>query len=126
MPTLYLVVDEVVPVHAHRFSVRVWRGNDSPPVVLLSQFPGDVPPDRCSSAIANLVLRSFLGYTIVIPAFFELSRWKGKTRAFRVRFETIGCYLRPILVNPQYQPINPQQVERLFRVTLDAPNHGAA
>jgi len=97
MPTLHLVIDEVVPVHPHRFRVRVWRGADLPPLVLLSQILGDVPPDWYSSAIANFVLRSFLGYANVIPVFFEASRWAGKTRAFLVRFETIGCSLRPIL-----------------------------
>jgi len=126
MPTLHLVVDEVVPVHAHRFRVRVWRGADSPPLVLLSQVHGDVPPDWYSSAIANLVLRSFLGYANVIPVFFEVSRWDGKTRAFRVRFETLGCSLRPILVNPQYFPLNPQVIEQLFKLKLDTPNQGAA
>jgi len=61
MPTLHLVVDEVVPVARHRFRVRVWRRAGSQPLVLLSQVQGDVPPDLCSGALANLVLRTFLG-----------------------------------------------------------------
>src|SRR5262249_44405840 len=108
MPTLHLVVDDVVPFHAHRFRVRAWRAIDSRPLVLLSPVPGHPPPDWCSSALANLVLRTLLGYTSAIPTFIDLSHWAGKPRAFRVRFDTIGYRLRPILVNPKYVPINPQ------------------
>jgi hypothetical protein len=126
VPTLHLVVDEVVPLHAHRFRVRVWQGTESRPLALLSSVPGDVPPDWHSTAIANLVLRSFLGYSSVIPVFFELSRWEEKTRAFRVKFEIIGCPLRPILVNPQYDPINPQVIEQICKIKLDTLNQGAA
>jgi hypothetical protein len=124
MPTLHLVVDEVVPVHAHCFRVRVWRGIDSRALVLLSQIPGHPPPDWCSSALANLVFRTFLGYTANIPTFIELSRWDGRPRSFRVRFETIGCQLRPILINPQYVPINPEVVQQLFKGKLDTRNQG--
>ncbi len=94
MPTLHLVVDEVVPVARHRFRVLVWRRADAQPLVLLSQVQGDVPPDLCSSALANLVLRSFLGYPAVILAFYELSCWAGQLRAFRVSYDSIGCHLR--------------------------------
>jgi hypothetical protein len=114
MPTLHLVVDEVVPLARHRFRVLVWRRADSPPVVLLSQVHGDVPPDWCSSAIANLVLRSFLGFSAVIPAFHELSRWDCQIREFRVSYDTIGCNLRPILVNPRYEPLARKSLEQAF------------
>ena len=67
MPTFHLVVDEVVPVARHRFRVRVWRRADSQPLVLLSQVHGHPPPDWCSSQLANLVLRTFLGYSRRIP-----------------------------------------------------------
>jgi hypothetical protein len=122
MPKFQLVVDEVVPVVRHRFRVRVWRRADSRPLVLLSQIQGDVPPDWCSSAIANLVLRSFLGYSAVIPTFYELSRWDGQIRAFRVSYETIGCPLRPILVNPHYDPLDPKVIERVFGRKPDTLN----
>ena len=78
MPTFHLVVDEVVPVDKHQFRVRMWRQADFPPLVLLSQVPGHPPPDWCSSLLGNLVLRSFLGYSLPIPVFFELSRWDGE------------------------------------------------
>jgi len=122
MPTFHLVVDEVVPVARHRFRVRVWRRADSRPLVLLSQVQGDVPPDWCSSQLANLVLRSFLGYSAVIPAFYELSRWDGRTRAFRVTYDTIGCPLRPILVNPRYDPLDPEVIEHGFGRKPDTHN----
>jgi hypothetical protein len=122
MPTFHLVADEVVPVAKHRFRVRVWRRPDSQPLVLLSQVQGDVPPDWCSSAIANLVLRTFLGFSLPTPIFFEVSRWNGATRAFRVTFDTVGCHLRPILLNPRYEPINPRVIEQLFKVKLDTAN----
>ena len=122
MPTFHLVVDEVVPVASHRFRVRVWRRVDSRPLVLLSQVQGDVPPDWCSSAIANLVLRSFLGYSAVIPTFYELSRWDGQIRAFRVSYDTIGCPLRPILVNPRHDPVDPEVLERVLERMPDTFN----
>ena len=125
MPTLYLVVDEVVPVDKFHFRVRMWRQANFPPIVLSSQVRGHPPPDWYSSLLGNLVLRSFLGYALPIPVFFELSIWRGKTRAFRVRFETIGCELRPILRNPKYTPLKPLAVERLFGVKLDTLLKGA-
>jgi hypothetical protein len=106
MPTFHLVVDEIVPVARHRFRVRVWRRADSRPVALLSQDQGDVPPDWCSSRLAYLVLRSFLGNSATIPTFYELNRWDCRTRAFRVSYDTVGCPLRPILVNPRYHPLD--------------------
>ena len=96
-----IFVDEQVVLHKRQFRVRIWRTADSnPSLALLSQVQGSLPPDWYSSQLANLVLRSFLGYSLPIPIFFELSRWNGKTRAFRVRYETIGCDLRPILPTP--------------------------
>jgi hypothetical protein len=73
MPTLHLVVDEVVRVDRSRFRVRIWRDADLPPVVLTSQWKAQAPPEFYSSYLANLVLRSFLGYALPIPVFFELS-----------------------------------------------------
>ena len=37
-----------------------------------------------------------------------------------LRYETIGCDLRPILHNPKHTPLIPSAVERLFGVELDA------
>ncbi|MFI5387267.1 MAG: hypothetical protein ACHQ50_14245 [Fimbriimonadales bacterium] len=122
MPKFHLVVDEVVPVARHRFRVRVWRRADSRPLVLLSQVQGHPPPDWCSSQLANLVLRSFLGYSAVIPTFYELSRWDGRTRAFRVAYDTIGCPLRPIIVNPRYDPLDPEVIEHVFGRKPDTLN----
>jgi hypothetical protein len=122
MTTLHLVVDEVVPIARHRFRVRVWRRTDSQPLVLLSQVQRHPPPDWCSSRLANLVFRSFLGYSQPLPNFFEVSHWNGQVRAFRVRFETIGYQLRPILLNPMYEPIHPQVIEHVFRRKPDTYN----
>jgi hypothetical protein len=119
MPTLHLVVDELVPVDQFRFRVRIWRQAGFPPVVLSSQVRGHPPPDWYSAYLANLVLRNFLGYALPIPVFFELSVWEQQTRAFRVRFETIGHELRPILQNPTHTQLKPSAVEQLFGVTLD-------
>jgi hypothetical protein len=65
------------------------------------------------------VFRSFLGYALPIPAFFEPSVLSEKTRAFRVRFETIGCNLRPILHTPKHTALKPTAVEQLFGVALE-------
>ncbi len=119
MPTFHLVVDEVVPVHKFEFRVRMWRQAGFPPLVLSSQVRGHPPPDWCSNLLGNLVLGNFLGYALPIPVFFELSVLSETTRAFRVRFETIGCDLRPILHKPSYTPLKPSAVEQLFGVTLD-------
>jgi hypothetical protein len=105
MPTFYLVVDELVPVHKMQCRVRIWRHAGSPPLVLSSHVPGQPPPDWCSSRLANVALSSFLGYALPIPRFLELSCWKGQPRAFRVQFETIDYKLRPIIGNRQHAPI---------------------
>jgi hypothetical protein len=104
MPTFHLVVDEEVPAWRFQYRVRMWRQAEYPPIVLSTQVPGHPPPDWYSSLLANLVLRSFLGYALPIPVFFELSVLDEKIRAFRVRFETIGNDLRPILRNPKSRP----------------------
>jgi hypothetical protein len=120
MPTLHLVVDEIVPINASPFRVRIWREAGLPPVVFSSQIAGHPPPDWYSGALGNLVLRGFLGYAVPIPVFFELSIWREQTRAFRVRYEIIGCDFRPILHKPKHTPLNPSAVEQLFGVALDA------
>ncbi len=82
-----------------------------------------MPPDWYSSALANLVVRAFLKYPITIPTFYEVSRWDGATRAFRVSFDTMGCKLRPILVNPHYTPVDPEIIEQLYGHKLDILNN---
>jgi hypothetical protein len=119
MPNFHLVADEIVSVASFQCRVRVWRRVDSPPLVLLSQVKGHPPPDWCSSSLANLVLRSFLGYSLPVPTFYEISHWEGQFRAFRVTFETIGCELRPVLVNPSYDPLSPKIVEQVFNSQRD-------
>jgi hypothetical protein len=118
MPTLHRVVDELVSIDQYRFRVRMWRQAGYPPIVLSSQVPGHPPPDWYSSSLGNLVLRGFLGYALPIPVFFELSTWRDQTRAFRVRYEIIGCDLRPILHKPKHTSLNPSAVEQLFGVKL--------
>jgi hypothetical protein len=118
MPTFHLVVDEVVAADKFQFRVRMWRQADFPPLVLSSQVPSHPPPDWYSSFLANFLLRNFLGYRLPIPVFFELSVWDKQTRAFRVRYEAIGCDLRPILQNPNHTALKPSAVEQLFGVTL--------
>jgi hypothetical protein len=66
------------------------------------------------------VLGGFLGYAHPLPVFFELSKVRKKTRAFRVRYETIGCDLRPILHKPKHTSLNRSAFEQLFGVKLDA------
>jgi hypothetical protein len=80
MPTFHLVVDEAVPVSVMQCRVRVWRQAGLPALVLSSQLPGQPPPDCYSSLLANIVLRSFLEYSLPIPFFFELSTQNGKPR----------------------------------------------
>jgi hypothetical protein len=125
MPTFHLVADEVVPVDKFQFRVRMWRQAGFPLIVLSSQLRGHPPPDWRSSLTANLVLSSFLDYALPIPVFFELSVWCEATRAFRVRFETIGCEQHPILHKPKYTPLKPSAVEQLFGVKLDTLLRGA-
>ena len=119
MPTFHLVVDEVVPVDKFQFRVRMWREAGFPPLVLSSQVRGHPPPDWCSAYLANLPLRTFRGYRLPIPVLIELSVWDQQTRAFPVRYETIGCDLRPVLQNPSYTTLKPSAVELLFGVKLD-------
>jgi hypothetical protein len=122
MPTFHLVVDEAVPVRTFQCRVCVWRQAGLPALVLSSELPGHPPPEYSSSFLANFVLRTFLGYSLPVPAFFELSESKGQTRACRVRFEVLGAPLRPVLHKPTYTHLVPSAVEQLFKVKLDAPN----
>ena len=87
LPEIRLEPDEAAVLG---LAARVWRRADSRAFVLLSQVQGHPPPDWCSSQLANVVLRSFLGYSQPLPIFFEVSRWNGQVRVFRVRYETIG------------------------------------
>ena len=78
MATLHLIVDEVVPAWKFQYRVRIWRQAGYPPVVLTCQVPDHPPPDWYSSLLGNLVLGSFLGYSVPIPVFFELSTWTSR------------------------------------------------
>src|SRR5262245_7392033 len=73
----------------------MWRQAGFPPLELSSQFRGHPPPDWYSSLLGNLVLRSFLGYALPIPVFFQLSVLSEKSRRFQDRFETVGCDVIP-------------------------------
>jgi hypothetical protein len=95
------------------------RDDDAVSERLVREVPGHPPPDWFSSLLGNFALRGFLGYALPIPVFFELSVFSEKARAFRARFETIGCDLRPILHKPKYTPLKPLAVEQLFGVKLD-------
>jgi hypothetical protein len=119
MTSFYLVVDELVPVGKFQFRIRMWRQAGFPPLVLYTQVPGQPAPKYYSNYLGNFVLRSFLGYALPIPVFFELSKACKETRACRVRYETIGCDLRPILCKPKHTLLNPSAVEKLFGVKLD-------
>ena len=44
MTTLFLVVDEVVPVWKFQYRIRIWRQAGCPPVVLCSQVSGHPAP----------------------------------------------------------------------------------
>ena len=125
MTTFYLVVDELVPVNKFRFRIRMWRQAGFPPLVLYTQLPGQPAPKHFSSCLGNLVLRGLLGYALPIPVFFELSKSRKETRAFRVRYETIGSDFRPILHKPKFTPLNPFAVEKVFGGKLDEPAVGA-
>jgi hypothetical protein len=121
MPTFHLVVDEAMSVSKMQCRVRVWRPAGLPALVLSSQLPGHPPPNYCSAFLANFALRNFLGFSLPVPVFFELSESKGQTRACRVRFEVLGAPLRPVLHNPKHTPLVPSAVEQLFNGKLDAP-----
>lgn len=126
MLALFLVVDEVVPADKLQFRVRKWRQAGFPPLVLFSQIPDGVPPEFCSCFLANFTLRNFLGYRLPVPVFFEVNNWGTEPKAFRLRFETIGCIFRPILPNPKYTSLKPSAFEQFFGATLDALMKGAA
>ena len=90
MTSFYLVVDEIVPVDKFQLRIRMWRQAGFPPLVLYTQIPGQPPPMYFSSYLGNFVLRSFFGYALPIPVFFEPSKARKETRAFRIRYQTIG------------------------------------
>jgi hypothetical protein len=94
MTSFYLVVDEIEPVDKFQFRIRMWRQAGFPPLVLYTQIPGQPAPKHFSSYLGNFVLRGFLVYAFPIPVFFELSKARKDTRAFRVLYETIGCELQ--------------------------------
>jgi hypothetical protein len=119
MTSFYLVVDEPVPVGKFQFRVRRWRQAGFPPLVLYTQSPGQPAPRYFSSYLGNFVVRSFLGCAVPIPVFFDLSKAREESRAFRVCYETIGRDLRPILHKPKFTLLIPSAVEKLFGVKLD-------
>ncbi len=125
MVTLFLVVDEVITFDKFPYRTRMWRQAGFPPLVLFSQIPGQIPPEFHSSFLANFALRNFLGYRLPIPVYFELSDWGNGPQVARVRYETIGCELRPILQNPTHTRLKSSAVEHFFGVTLDTLLKGA-
>jgi hypothetical protein len=118
MTTSYLVVDELVPVKKSQFRTRMWRQAGFPPLVLYTQVPEQPAPKRFSRYLGNVVLRGLLGYALPISVFFDLSMSRKESRAFRVRYETIGSDFRPILHKAKFTPLNLSAAETLFGVKL--------
>jgi hypothetical protein len=87
--------------------------------MLSSQLRAQPPPEYYSTRLDNLVLSSFLCYSLPIPVFFELSNRRQRTRVFRVRYEAFGSDLRPILHNPSRTELNPSAFAQLFGVILE-------
>ena len=120
MTTFYPVVDELVPVNKFRFRIRMWRQAGFPPLVLYTQVPGQPPPKHFSSYLGNLVLRGLLGYALPIPVFFELTgRAKRPGRSGSVTQRWLQLSADPS--QPDFTPLNPSAVEKLFGGKLDEP-----
>ncbi len=120
MTTFHLVVDEIVPVNSGPLSrphvAPSWLSSAR---ALHTDSRGNRRP-RTSAAISGTSCsEAFWATPFRSPVFFELSKSRKETRAFRVRYETVGCDLRPILHKPKHTSLNLAAVEQLFGVKLD-------
>lgn len=112
-----LVVDEHLSVGQHEFRVRVWYARLNKPICVLSQVPGGVAPDVVSGRLANLVLQRILGFREPWPTFYETSMLDGRTRCFRVVYQSFGSAQRPYLGKPAYQPISVPDFQRSLLIS---------
>ena len=75
-PKRFLVHDEIEEVadkhgNLHRFRVRIWRGENATPVVLVGAVDGGVHPWRMVNRLSNYVASAILGYPGPGMLYFE-------------------------------------------------------
>jgi hypothetical protein len=102
----YLVNDDEIMVAAgHAYRVRIWR-RPGHAVVLTEPVGGSPPPDLYSKRLANQVARQTLGFSAINTTWYEHCKWRGRERAFHVKYEVVGQHpLRPMLIEPAYRPV---------------------
>lgn len=116
--TYSLIFDDTLRLRIRDFRCRLWRSCHSKPIALFTQVPGGVPPHWHMGPLANQVVSSLLGYAEV-PYFYEMSIQHHRAMWAEVKFQVIGCHLRPILYNPEYRKINPAVLEHTLGITLE-------
>jgi hypothetical protein len=79
-PKHFLVHDDVVDLGVgQEFRVRVWRGKDQAPIVLVSALPDNMAPEYARAKLAQKVWTQVLRYTSRKPRYYEVAP-DGKLR----------------------------------------------
>lgn len=106
-PPRFLTHDEIESIPSKRgalyqFRVRVWRGRDATPVVLVSQLPGGTQPHWMVIKLANYAQAVLAGYPQGGMLYFadEESHVAGRRDLTQSYFEFYGTISRLKLYRP--------------------------
>jgi hypothetical protein len=111
-PPRFLIHDEIETIpdrrgRLHEFRLRIWRGKDATPVVLVSQLPGDsTRPNNLVTKLANYVYASLLRYPREGMLYFADEQPTEGFEGLELcqnHFEFFGHASRSRLFNPEFQ-----------------------
>jgi hypothetical protein len=121
----YLTHDEIVEIPLReelcQFRLRIWRGKESPAIVLTSQLTGGTSPSWASSQIANLAYQVYLGFTADRVLNFEDEVINRERRLFVLQFASFGHGLRRHLGQPSRWPCHWRDLEAMVGGAIDCP-----
>jgi hypothetical protein len=115
---MYLTHDEIVEIVLRgvrcEFRLRIWRGKESPAIVLASQLPRGASPSWVSSQLANLAYQVYLGFTADRILNFEDEVINRERRLFVLDFASFGRGLRRHLGQPSRRPFYWSDLEAMI------------
>jgi len=113
----YLTHDEIVEITLReercQFRLRIWRGKESPAIVLASQMTGGASPSWASSRLANLAYQVYLGFTADRILNFEDEVIHRERRLFVLEFASFGHGLRRHLGQPSRRTFHWSDLEAM-------------
>lgn len=102
-----------------RVRIRVWRGKDATPVVLVSQVKGHAHPRVLATRVANYIQEAILRYPDTGFFYFEDGEVMGNPYLAQQLFEYFGNTHRLRLFKPEARPKDWAYLEHVLRGPIE-------